>query len=98
MTDATKKKIVFLTKIAGWLCLVPASMYLLLFQLNSGLANLAIFELLVTIIFATVILLSNQTGLCYNRKVMFRLAIFAILFVSPVVSIPLFLAAKKIPN
>lgn len=94
MTQDYRKKIIMWFRIAGWLCLLPASTWLYFYQLeqSSSYGFLFLIGLIIIILFALYILITAKSDRWKNPKKVLSVAIFALIFVSLLISIPLFIA------
>lgn len=98
MDKTVKKKVLFLTKLAGWLCFGPIAIFWELYLLGYQPKLFLLGMMAIIFAFALSLLLSDITELCYNRSRMRRCVIFSVFFVSVIVAIPLYFAMKKLPK
>ncbi|BAQ57955.1 hypothetical protein [Lactobacillus acetotolerans] len=86
-----RKKITFWLRFSGWLCLLPASVYLYLYQVisSSSYSSLYLVELIIVILFAVYLLTTAKNPRWTKTKNMMGLMIFALIFVSLGIFIPL---------
>ena len=86
-----RKKITFWLRFSGWLCLLPASVWLRLYQLigQGALAYTILGELIFTILFAVYILTTAESERWLKPTNLFILLIITILFGSFIILIPL---------
>ena len=101
MKQEYNKKIVFWLRLAGWLCLLPASAWLYLFQTSQGETGSYLFLVLLIfiVLFALFVLVTAKSKRWLNQTTVSILAIFALSFVPVVISSPICLAygnAKKL--
>ncbi|WP_294760851.1 hypothetical protein [uncultured Lactobacillus sp.] len=98
-----RKKIVFWLRFSGWLCLLPASGWLWLYQMFSqgALGYTLLGELVFTVLFAVYILTTAQSERWLKPTNIFILLILTVLFGSFIILIPLCFAyndCRKLNN
>ena len=98
-----RKKIVFWLRFSGWLCLLPASGWLWLYQMfnQSALGYMLLGELVFTVLFAVYILSTAQSERWLKPTNIFILLIITVLFGSFIILIPLCFAyndCRKLNN
>ncbi|WP_223902297.1 hypothetical protein [Lactobacillus laiwuensis] len=98
-----RKKIVFWLRFSGWLCLLPASAWLWLYQSysQSALGYMLLGELVFTVLFAVYILSTAQSERWLKPTNIFILLIITVLFGSFIILIPLCFAyndCRKLNN
>ena len=98
-----RKKIVFWLRFSGWLCLLPASGWLWLYQMfnQSALGYMLLGELIFTVLFAVYILTTAQSERWLKPTNIFILLIITVLFGSFIILIPLCFAyndCRKLNN
>ena len=98
-----RKKIVFWLRFSGWLCLLPASGWLWLYQMFSrgALGYTLLGELVFTVLFAVYILTTAQSERWLKPTNIFVLLILTVLFGSFIILIPLCFAyndCRKLNN
>ena len=98
MDKTVKKKVLFLTKLSGWLCFFPIAFFWELYLWGYEPSFFLLGMMGIILVFALVLLLSDVTELCYNRNRMRRWMIFAAVFVSVLVAVPLYFAMRKLPK
>lgn len=96
-----QQRLHFWLRLAGWLCLLPASAYLYLFESMRGtmLAPFFIGELIIIVIFGVYLLTTAKLERWEKPRNVMGLLIFAFIFVSLIEIIPLGFAyanSKKI--
>jgi hypothetical protein len=86
-----RKKIAFWLRFSGWLCLLPASLWLWVYQIltPSNYTGLAICELVIIILFAAFILTTAKSDYWLKTKNIFWLLLVTLLFISFLIFIPL---------
>ena len=84
-----RKKEIFLLRFSGWFCLFPATTYLYLWQ-NTHLI-FCLVEVIVIALFAAFLLATAKSEMWAKPQNVWRLMIFALIFVAIVIFIPLFL-------
>ncbi|WEV51116.1 hypothetical protein OZX69_09235 [Lactobacillus sp. ESL0731] len=94
------KKIVFWLRFAGWLCLLPASAWLYLWQFTSGLgfagySYLFLTELTIIVLFAVFLLTTANSAKWEKVRNVLLLLVFALLFISIIIVIPLYFAYRN---
>lgn len=97
MEQDYRKKITFWLRLSGWLCLIPATVYLYFYQMvsDNSMAYLFLIELIIIVLFAVYILTTAKSPRWYQPSRLLSLIIFAFFFVSIVICIPLFLAYRN---
>lgn len=98
-----RKKITFWLRLSGWLCLLPATAYLGFYQVMQGdpVSYAFLAELIIIIIFAVYLLTTAKTDRWQQPKKIMSLILFAFVFVSIIVCVPLYFAynnSKKLNN
>lgn len=86
------KKEIFLLRFSGWFCLFPATTYLYLWQ-NTHLI-FCLVEVIVIALFAAFLLATAKSKMWTKPQNVWRLMIFALIFVAIVIFIPLFFAYR----
>lgn len=87
-----RKKEIFLLRFSGWFCLFPATTYLYLRQ-NTHLI-FCLVEVIVIALFAAFLLATAKSKMWTKPQNVWRLMIFALIFVAIVIFIPLFFAYR----
>lgn len=92
-----ERKITFWLRLAGWLCLLPASVYLYFYQALQGtqMATAFLIELVIVFLFAIFILTTAKSARWHKPSSIFMLMVFAFIFVSIIIFIPLFVAYRN---
>ncbi|WP_278951986.1 hypothetical protein [Lactobacillus apis] len=80
--QSARKKIVFWLRVSGWLCLLPAAAWLYLFRIMIGHQYLFLIEVFLIVIFAVYILTTADSERWQKPDNIFKLMMFAIIFVS----------------
>lgn len=88
-TKYRKREIIFL-RFSGWFCLLPATVYLYLYQMMHSWFLLA--ELIIIVLFAAYLLTTAKSQRWMQPKNVMSLVIFALIFVAVIEAVPLFLA------
>ncbi|MDF7671731.1 hypothetical protein PT281_00330 [Lactobacillus sp. ESL0701] len=94
------KKIIFWLRFAGWLCLLPASAWLYLWQLANNFrlgsySGLILAELIITVVFAIFLLITANSSKWEKLRNVLFLLVFALLFISLIILIPLYFAYRN---
>lgn len=94
MMRTYQQKITFWLRWAGWLCLLPASLYLYFFQLvrGSNLAWTLLSAVALVVFFAVYVLTTAKTARWREPRNLLLLGLLAFLFISVIVGIPIFIA------
>lgn len=88
-----QSKVKFIIRLSAWLCLIPASLDLFLFQtVPTSMRYLFLFEIIIAAVFAAYLLLQANNKKTITLKSLFNEMIFSLIFVSIVVFIPLLIA------
>lgn len=96
MKQNYQRKINFLLRLSGWLCLVPAYTNFFFWRNESGsMASLFLAALVITILFAAYVLATSKSDRWTKAKNLRNLAIFSFVFISVVISIPIFIAYRN---
>ena len=84
------KRRLFWLRFSGWFCLLPASVYLAMLKKSSApYSYIFLAELVIIIIFAVYLLSTAKSSRWTKAGNIMKLMIFAIIFVSLVIFIPL---------
>ncbi|MGQ5708522.1 hypothetical protein [Lactobacillus sp. PSON] len=103
MTPNYQRRTLFWLRFSGWFCLLPASAYISLLQMTtwSTYSYLYVAEVVISVLFGVYILTTATSKKWKNPSNIMKLMIFAIIFTSLVVFIPLWFAyanCRKINN
>lgn len=88
-----RKRELFLLRFSGWFCLLPASVYLYLYQMTHSLFCLG--ELIIIVLFAIFLLTTAKSQRWTKPQNVMRLMLFALIFVAIVIFIPLYFAYRN---
>lgn len=89
-----RQKISFWLRFSGWLCLLPATMWLYLYRFlgQSNLSTIALIALFLVVAFAVFVLTTANSSMWLKPNNIIVLMVIAILFVAIIVFIPLYFA------
>lgn len=86
-------KIIFLVKLAGWLCLLPAAASLIIYRYSGQ--NEFLFELVTSVLFGVFALTTARAKRWQNPNYLMNWACISIIVVALLPAIPLFFAYKQ---
>ncbi len=92
-----RRKMQFWLRVSGWLCLLPAASYLLLYHMYQGqgagnFAGLLLLEIVIVVIFGAYLLTTYKLPRWEKPRNLVFLMVFAFLFVSLLIFITLCIA------
>lgn len=94
MNQNYQRKTIFWLRFSGWFCLLPASAYLSLIQMTpwSSYSYLYVAEVIISILLGVFLLTTAKMPMWTKPRNIMKVLIFAFLFTSIIISIPLWLA------
>ena len=103
MAPNYQKRTLFWLRFSGWFCLLPASAYLSLMQMTtwSAYSYFYLAEVVISVLLGVFILTTSSSKKWQNPSNIMKVMIFALLFTSFIVFIPLWFAyanCRKINN
>lgn len=89
-----QRKMIFWLRFSGWFCLLPASAYISLIQMTtwSSYSYLYLAEVIISILFGVFLLTTAKTKIWTKSSNIMKALIFAFVFTSVIISIPLWFA------
>lgn len=97
MKESYRNKLHYWLRFSGWFSLVPASIFLYLYQATQGteFGNFYLAELIITVLFGVYVLTTSKLEKWEKTSKILSLAIFSFIFVSIVEFIPVFMAYQN---
>lgn len=94
MNQDYQRKTIFWLRFSGWFCLLPASAYISLIQMTtwSTYSYLYVAEIIISVLFGVFLLTTAKTKMWTKPSNIMKALIFAFLFTSIIISVPLWLA------
>lgn len=94
MNQDYQRKTIFWIRFSGWFCLLPASAYISLIQMTtwSTASYLYVAEVIISVLLGVFLLTTAKTPIWTKPRNIIKVLIFAFLFTSIIISVPLWLA------
>lgn len=94
MKQDYRRKTIFWLRFSGWFCLLPASAYISIIQMTSwsSASYLYIAEVIISILLGVFLLTTAKTQIWTKPRNIIKVLIFAFLFTSIIISVPLWFA------
>lgn len=94
MNQDYQRKTIFWLRFSGWLCLLPASVYISIIQMTtwSTISYVYVAEVIISILLGVFLLTTAKTQIWTKPRNIMKVLIFAFLFTSIIISVPLLFA------